>query len=141
MDLIRATAFVHIIFSILLVGQALYWMIMVTALNKRHGAAEADRLLQAANRARWPHVVVPHSMRLPLPWIAWLTLAAIAGTGAISLALRGFSGDLLWWIKLGLFVAIAIVQVPLTRRPAAGLTRINFALVISAIVISGWAVR
>ncbi len=141
MDFARAIAFAHILFSILLVGQALFWMIMASVLNTRYGALEADRLLQVANRARWPHVVVPLSLRIPLPWIAWLTLAAIAGTGAVGLVLRGFSGDWLWWTKLGLFAAIAIVQVPLSRHPGPALIRINFVLVIAAIVVSGWALR
>lgn len=141
MDLIRATAYAHIIFSILLVGQALYWMIMTIALSRRHDPAEAERLLQIANRARWPHVVVPPALRIPLPWIGWLTIAALLVTGAVSVMLRGFAGDLLWWIKFGLVVAIAIVQVPLTRRPQAVLVRVNFALVVAAIVVSGWAVR
>lgn len=141
MDLVRTIAFAHIIFGILLVGQALYWMVMSIALNRRHGPVEADRLLQVAQRARWPHVVVPPALRIPLPWIAWLTIAALFVTGLIGVMLRGFAGDLMWWIKFGLFVAIVIVQIPLTRRPAPTLIRINFALIIAAIVVSAWALR
>ncbi len=141
MDFARSMAFAHIIFSILLVGQALFWMIMASVLSRRHGALEADRLLQAANRARWPHVGVPPSLRIPLPWIAWLTLAAIAVTGAVGLMLRGWTGGWLWWTKLGLFAAIAIIQLPLSRHPVPALIRINFVLVIAAIVVSGWALR
>jgi hypothetical protein len=141
MDPIRASAFTHIVLSIVLVGLALYWMIMVTALKKRHGAAESERLLQIANRARWPHAFVPPAWRIPLPWISWLALAALVATGGASILLRGTLGGMLWWIKLALVVAIIAIQVPLTRRPHPNLVRINFALVLAVILVSGWALR
>lgn len=141
MDLIRATAFVHIVFSIVLMGLALYWLIMESALRERHGAAEASRLLDVAMRARWPHVGVPPALRIPLPWTSWLAIAALAATGAAGVALRGVPGETLWWIKLALFVAVIVVQVPLTRTPTALLVRTNFALVAATILVSAWAMR
>ena len=141
MDLIRVSAFCHIVLAILLTGQALYWMVMVTALQKRHGPAEAASLLQIANRARWPHMAVPIALRVQLPWITWLTIAALVGTGVTSAILRGVLGGTLWWIKLALVIAIIVIQVPLTRLPHPRLVRLNFALVTAVIVVSGWALR
>jgi hypothetical protein len=141
MDLTRITAFMHIFFSILLMGLALYWMIMVTALKKRYGADETARLLQVANHARWPHVIVPPARRIPLPWITWLTIAALIATGIASVLLGGAPGGALRWIKLTLVVAIICIQVLLTKQPRSRPVRINFALVIAVILVSGLALR
>lgn len=141
MDLIRITAFLHIFFSILLMGLTLYWMIMVTVLKKRYGAVEAARLLQIANHARWPHVVVPMARRIPLPWMTWLTISALIATGIASMLLRGAPAGALWWIKLVLIVAIIVVQVLLTKQPRPIPVRINFALVIAVILVSGLVLR
>lgn len=141
MDLIRTSAFLHIVFSILLTGLALYWVIMSSALAKGRAATEAARLLDAAHRARWPHVVVPPSLRIPLPWMTWLVLAALAATGIGSIALRGAPANGLWWIKLALIAAVIAIQIPLTLRPQPFLCRIQLALVLATILVSGWSLR
>lgn len=141
MDPIRASAFLHIVFSILLTGLALYWLIMSSALAKGREATEAARLLDAAHRARWPHVVVPQSLRIPLPWMAWLVIAALAATGIGSISLRGAPANSLWWIKLALVAAVIAIQIPLTLRPQPFLSRIHFALVLATILVSGWTLR
>jgi hypothetical protein len=141
MDLIRASAFLHIVFSILLMGLALYWVIMSYALAKGRGTAEAAQLLDAAHRARWPHVVVPPSLRIPLPWMSWLVIAGLAITGIAGVALRGAPDNGLWPIKLALIAAVIAVQIPLTLRPHPALARIHFALVLATIVVSGWTLR
>jgi hypothetical protein len=141
MDLIRASAFLHIVFSILLTGLALYWVIMSSALAKGRDAAEAARLLAVAHHARWPHVVVPQALRIPLPWMTWLVIAALAATGIGSIALRGAPGNGLWWIKLALVAAVIVIQVPLTLRPYPALCRIHFALVLATVLVSGWTLR
>jgi hypothetical protein len=141
MDLMRASAFLHIVFSILLTGLALYWVIMSSALAKGRDAAEAARMLDVAHRARWPHVVVPPSLRIPLPWMVWLVIAGLAFTGIGSIALRGAPDNGLWWIKLALVAAVILVQIPLTLRPHPALGRIHFALVLATILVSGWTLR
>ena len=141
MDLMRASAFLHIVFSILLTGLALYWVIMTSALAKGRDAAEAARLLAVAHRARWPHVVVPQALRIPLPWMTWLVIAALAATGIGSIALRGAPDNGLWWIKLALVAAVIVIQIPLTLRPYPALGRIHFALVLATILVSGWTLR
>lgn len=141
MDLIRASAFLHIVFSILLTGLALYWVIMSSALAKGRDAAEAAHLLAVAHRARWPHVGVPPALRIPLPWMTWLVIAALAATGIGSIALRGAPDNGLWWIKLILVAAVIVIQVPLTLRPHPALCRIHFALVLATVLVSGWTLR
>ena len=141
MDLIRTSVFLHIVFSILLTGLALYWVIMSSALARGREATEAARLLDAAHRARWPHVVVPPSLRIPLPWMTWLVIAALAATGIGSIVLRGAPANGLWWIKLALVAAVIAIQIPLTLRPHPFLCRIQFALVLATILVSAWTLR
>lgn len=141
MDLIRTSAFLHIVFSILLTGLALYWVIMSSALAKGREATEAARLLDTAHRARWPHVVAPPSLRIRLPWMTWLVIAALAATGVGSIALRGAPANGLWWIKLALFAAVIAIQIPLTLRPHPFLSRIHLALVLATVLVSGWTLR
>jgi hypothetical protein len=141
MDIYRASVLLHLLCSILLVGQALYWMIMLSSLNRQFAEPVAQRLLLSANAARWPHVIVPYAWRLPLPWVTWITLAILMATGFAAMIDRGTPGGPLWSLKLALLAAIVALQVPLTRRPSAVLIRVNFILVLAIIVVSGWTTR
>ena len=94
MDLIRAAAWLHIVLAILLMGFALFWFFMEIALRKRHAPARAAELLQALTRARWPHVGVPPALRIPLPWLSWLVIAAIVVTGLPGALAREAPGGL-----------------------------------------------
>ena len=51
--------YVHLVLTVFLIGYVLYWAIMVVALRRGADADETLRLLGIAQRARWPHVVVP----------------------------------------------------------------------------------
>lgn len=139
--LYRLSVFAHVFFSVLLVGLALFWIIMSTVLRHRFGAEETDRLLQLVNESRWPHVVVPFRWRLPLPWISWLTLLGLWGTGVLNAKLRDMPEGILWWTKIGLFVAILTTQVSLMRRLGPTKIRLNFALLIAMVIVSGWVIR
>jgi hypothetical protein len=141
MDLYRLSAFVHIVFAILLAGLALFWLVMHVALDRRSDATDAPRLLGVAHRARWPHVVIPYASRLPLPWVAWLVFLVLGGTGLMALASRGWPLGPLWLTKLALIAAIAFIQLATTHRPRAALIRIYFVLVLATIAVSGWAIR
>jgi hypothetical protein len=139
--LYRLSVFAHVFFSVLLVGLALFWIIMSTVLQRRFGAEETDRLLQLVNESRWPHVAVPFRWRLPLPWISWLTLLGLWGTGVLNAKLRDMPEGILWWTKIGLFVAILTTQVSLMRRLGPAKIRLNFALLIAMVIVSGWVIR
>jgi hypothetical protein len=140
MDMLRASAYAHIILSILLMGFALFWLFMETALRKRHGPVQGGELLAVVARAKWPPGGVPEPMRVPLPWMSWLVIAAIVVTGIPGALARGAVGPLVA-VKIALFVAILVVQFLMTRSLRASLVRINFALVATVIVISSWAIR
>ena len=141
MDLYRLSVFAHIFFSVLFTGLALYWIIMFTSLSRRFDAAETARLLGIAHRSRWPHVVVPLAWRLPLPWVTTATMVVLWLTGIVNSKLRGMPEGPLWWTKLGLFLALIALQVALTRRVSQAAVRINFALTVTMILVSGWVIR
>jgi len=141
MDVYRLSVFAHIFFSVVFTGLALYWTIMLTSLGRRFDAAETARLLGIAHRSRWPHVVVPLAWRLPLPWVTTLTMVALWLTGIVNSKLRGMPEGPLWWAKMGLFLALIALQVALTRRVSPAAVRINFALTVAMLLVSGWVIR
>ena len=140
MDLLRASAYVHIVLSILLMGFALFWLFMDFALRKRHGPVQGRELMRALARARWPPGGVPGALRVPLPWLSWLVLAAIVVTGLPGMFSRGAPGAI-GSVKLALFVAILVVQLLMARDLRTPLVRANFVLVAAVIVVSSWAIR
>lgn len=141
MDVYRLSVFAHIFFSVVFTGLALYWIIMFTSLSRRFDAAETARLLGIAHRSRWPHVVVPLAWRVPLPWVTTATMVVLWLTGIVNSKLRGMPEGPLWWTKLGLFLVLIALQVALTRRVSPATVRINFALTVTMILVSGWVIR
>jgi hypothetical protein len=141
MDLYRAVVFLHVFLGVLLTGLALFWTIMSVALGRRSVPAQVVEQLRIVNTARWPHVAVPYALRIPLPWMTWLTILLLAATGAF--AFRYSAGELqgLWWIKMALFAGVIVVQAFVQRRPSPLLIRANLALVLAVMVVSGWAIR
>ncbi len=141
MDVYRLSVFAHVFFSVVFTGLALYWMIMLVSLRRRFEAAETARLLGIAHKARWPHVVVPYKWRVPLPWMTTLVMVVLWLTGIVNSKLRGMPEGALWWSKMGLFLALIALQVALTRRPHPAAIRINFALALAMLLVSGWVIR
>src|SRR5262247_3241494 len=102
MDPYRILVYVHLLASVVFVGLALFWLIMLIALRLEGTPAEVTTLLETANGARWPHVAVPWKLRLPLPWFAWAVLAILVGTGLALLQFRGMGANTFWWAKIAL---------------------------------------
>ena len=96
-------------------------------------------MLAVAASSRWPHVVVPWRLRLPLPVVGWGFLAVLLISGLAAMA-RGDFGTLLA-VKLGLVALFALIQVGLTRRPAVTLIFANFGLILIIVVLSGLLLR
>ena len=42
---------------------------------------------------------------------------------------------------MGLFLALIALQVALTRRPYPAAVRVNFALTVAMLLVSGWVIR
>lgn len=141
MDAYRLSVFAHIFFSILLVGLALFWVIMDVALKRRFAPAEAAGFLGAAQASRWPHVVVPWSLRLPLPWLTWAVVAVTWASGifASSLGSHALSGD--WWLKWLLVAVLTVTQLLMTRRVVPALFRPQLLLLLVTIGVSAWLTR
>jgi hypothetical protein len=140
MDAYRITVWLHIVLGITLTGQALFWMVMLAGLRQRFGAAGALPWLMDAKAARWPHVAVPQALRMPLPWVAWATLAVIVASGWF-IGLTHPPGGMWWTVKLVLLAGIVLMQLVLTWRPVAFAIVGNFLLTLAIMVVSGWMVR
>lgn len=132
-------AYLHLVFTIFLVGYALYWAIMVVSLRRDLPPGEIDRLLGIAHRSRWPHVGVPWRYRLPLPIVGWGFLGVLLLTGLALMAGYGFGTILA--LKVALVAAFALIQIRLTRRPEPPFIFVNFALVLLIVVLSGLLIR
>jgi len=142
MDVYRLTVWAHLFFSIVLMGLALFWLVMDVSLRRRFDAAAADGWLKALKSARWPHVAVPWALRLPLPWLTWAIIAVLAVTGIASGKLIGRVPDgSLWVAKFALLAALLCTQAWLTWRPSRSIIRVNFVVVMLTIVASVAAVR
>lgn len=141
MDAYRLIVYLHIVLAIVLMGMGLFWLVMLAALRQRFQPAEVGEWLQEARGARWPHVVVPRSLRLPLPWVSWLLVVALLLSGVLVAMMRGLPEGPLWTLKLALFVAVAAIQIPLSRGSAPLAIRAGFWLTLVAIVVSALATR
>lgn len=141
MDAYRLLVYLHMVLAIVLMGMGLFWLVMLVALRQRFAPAEADQWLEETRGARWPHVVVPHALRLPLPWVSWLLVAALLVSGLLIAMVRGLPEGPLWTLKLVLFVAIAAIQIPLSRSSTPMAIRAGFWLTLAAIVVSALAMR
>lgn len=141
MDLYRITAFAHVFLAIVLVGLALFWFIMLVALRQRFDAVETARLLQVVNGARWPHVVIPYSLRLALPWVTWVVLAVLVASGATMISLNAVPTGMWWWVKIALLASVVLFQLVVTSRPSPPLIRLNLFLILGVMIASGLLLR
>lgn len=141
MDVFRIVVGLHIVLAIVIVGLALFWAIMLVALRQKFDASQTAHHLQQANAARWPHVVVPYALRLPLPYVMWamLVLVSITGYWLLQAQPRGESPWLT--IKLALLGALVVLQIIVTRRPAPMAIRVVIALSLLLVVVSALMVR
>lgn len=141
MDAYRLSVVAHVFFSILLVGLALFWVVMEVALRRRFAPAEARGFLASAQASRWPHVVVPWKLRLPMPWLAWAVVAVTwaSGFAASSLGTHALSRD--WWLKWLLVAILTVTQLLMTRRVVPALFRPQLLLLLATIGVSAWLTR
>lgn len=132
-------AYLHLVVAIFLVGYVLYWAIMVVSLSRTFSPHERARLLEIANKSRWPHVAVPWQMRLPLPFVGWGLVLLLLVSGLFLLPGYGFGA--LLTLKIVLFAAFVVIHAVLTRRPVPSFIFANFALALVIVVLSGLLLR
>ena len=142
MDAYRACVAAHLFLSVLLAGQTLYWLTMLAALRQKFPQHETARLLETVKAARWPHVLVPWRLRLPLPGVMALTLLAQLLTGAALMHLRGVAPQGgLWMLKWALVLAVTVLFGLLAARPRPLIIRMGFYAVLATIVTSAIVIR
>ncbi len=142
-------AWLHLVAGILLVGNALFWVVMAIGVGRASNPAESTRLLGVINAGRWPHVAVPRALRLPFPAVAWTFLLVLAITGVLLMERHGamlgavltgstpadrFAG--LLGAKLALFGLLIAGQVGATVSPRRWLAFLNGGLTLAIVVLS-----
>lgn len=130
-------AWLHLVLGVVVTGLALFWAILARALTRGAEAAEAPRLLAVAAAARWPHVAVPWSARLPLPLLGIVVLIAAAVTGV----LLGTPGTVMSGLKVVAVVALLVCFRQIGRQPTATLAYASLALALAIMALSTLMVR
>ncbi|MGH6689338.1 MAG: hypothetical protein ACREF4_01465 [Gammaproteobacteria bacterium] len=136
-------AYAHIVATVLLIGYALFWVVMTTAICKEEGQGSVG-LLNLVQRGRWPPGGIPKRLRPTLPALGWVFLVALFLTGALLLVSGGRTWDA--WItgrsggwpvaKLALFVLLVTGQAIATLRPRRWVAYVNGGLAMMIVVVS-----
>ena len=130
----------HLAAAVVLVGLALYWVILRLALARLiQEPAAVAALLRAAHAARWPHRVIPWRLRLPVPLLSLLCTLLLVATGLLLGAAAVEPG--LWRGKLALTALLLLVQFVFVRRPADWAIFAQLPLALLLIALSALAVR
>jgi hypothetical protein len=139
----QVAAFFHLVLAALVTGYALFWAIMGLSLSTRFGPKEVLGHLDTVKATRWPHVIVPWKLRLPLPLMGWLLLgaAAVSGlaTGHLGTGIAGLTP--LYVAKLLLFMGLLAGHARLARRPTPAAGYLAFVLVVLILVASTLMIR
>ncbi len=136
MDGYRLLLWLHLIAVVLLSGLSLFWALMQLAPGS---AGERRELVEAAARARWPHVGVPVALRLPLPLLTLAASLAVLATGL--LAAGRLAPDPWFHLKLAAFVLLLLLQLGLLRRRSGVFTLGQLPLVLLAVLFAALWVR
>lgn len=138
----QLAALLHLVAAVFVVGYLLFWTIMALALGRDRAPAEVERHLAVAAAARWPHVLIPWHLRLPLPVAGWLLLVLAVGSGLLVGALRP-AGDLglAFWLKLATVALLFGVHWPLARRRRPLWAWVALPVALIAVVLSVPLVR
>ncbi|HUP00994.1 MAG TPA: hypothetical protein VM737_05670 [Gemmatimonadota bacterium] len=145
MTLYLLEVYAHLVSGVLLIGYALFWVVMAIGVGR-----EGDsRLLAVINGSRWPPAGLPRGLRLPLPWLGWAFLLALAVTGLLLLHIRGLTPDALFSaealagrfgrlmaVKLMLFGLLVLGHAAATFRPRRWLAFTNGGLALVIVLVS-----
>ena len=139
----------HLVAAVLLMGNALFWVVMtIGAARSSSQPEDAARLLGLINSGRWPHVIVPRPLRLPFPALAWIFLVVLAVSGIFLVQSRETVGAVLrepilqdrfaelMRVKLALVGLLLVGQVQLTVEPRRWLAFVNGALALAIVSVS-----
>lgn len=138
MSLYVLFVYAHIVTAVVLVGYALFWVVM-SAAAKREPVSEAERarLIDTARNARWPL----SGGKLSLKAVGWLLLIAVAVTGALAFPARFSLERLFSGATPGnAMLAKAVLAVVFVAcLPKLGTTRVPPAVIALAAVLASVA--
>lgn len=133
MSLANLSLWTHLVLLVFLVGYALFWTIVAVPHAERPDAASRTRFLTAVRRLRVPPF---GPLRVPLPALGWLGLAAVAATGVL-LFLQGAERPSA--VKLTPFTLAVVLHLALTLRPSlASAAGFLAALLVTACAAVAW---
>jgi len=126
-------ALLHVLTMVFFVGYALFFTIVALARTHHEGGDDTNAFLSRLAWTRWPPLVVPKPLRLPVHGLGWLALVVLAVTGMGLLHERGMTLDELS-LKLILVGGVLGGQLALTIRPTrfAAVGTLVFALGVVA---------
>ena len=139
---------IHLVAGILLMGNALFWVVMAIGAARSAPPAESAHLLGLINSGRWPHVIVPRPLRIPFPALAWIFLVVLGVSGAFLLQSHGTSGAVgpesgiedrfaeFMRVKLALLGLLLLGVVQATVEPRRWLAFVNGGLALTIIAVS-----
>jgi hypothetical protein len=141
----QVDAYLHLLLSVFLTGYTLFWMVMAVALRQRFDQPQTAQYLEVVGRARWPHVLVPWRLRLPLPTVGWIFLALLVVTGGLaglaagSAAVSRMAPVLL--VKLVLVLLLILAHLRLAQRPRPSFCYAGLALTLAIVAVSTTLLR
>lgn len=141
---------VHLVAAVILGGYVLFWLVMAVAVRDESAALPAaDETLSLIGRSRWPPVVVPKAVRLPLFGLGWALVVFMAASGAVLLRARGIGSAQLasaafWHERMGLaigtkailLVALAVTHARFARHPSPRAAVLGAILVVVIVCAS-----
>ena len=151
MTLYLTAAYLHLVFGIVLIGYALFWLVMAYALRSRAADLDTGEMLAVIGRAGWPPFVAPPALRIPILGIGWLLVLAMLASGFALLGVHRITlGQLLGGgfgqggvagialIKLTLLGLYAAVHAWFSLRPSPRLALVALLLVTAALCASAF---
>jgi hypothetical protein len=141
--------FLHLVAAVLLVGYALFWVVMAWSDSGEREDKETRGYLRIAGEAAWPSSRLPRPFRALVFGVGWLFLGAMIVTGLLLLELRGISirsGPGGAWlesrfgvilvVKLGLVGALAAGQWAFSRSARPWLAYLNGMTALGIVIAS-----
>ncbi len=137
--------YAHLVGAVLLMGYALFWVLILRATRAEYESAEAGRLESALGLFRWPPLSLPLSATLA--GLGWLFLAFLVATGGVmvlffpshplslSAALADPQGRLMLF-KLSMVIVLAVVHAAFMARPRRRMAGVCGALTVLVVAIS-----
>ena len=127
-----ALSYVHLVLAVVLIGYALFWLVMAFAMRREGVDMDSGEMLSLVGRSRWPPFVVPYALRIPMLALGWILVLLMVASGVLLVRARGgdwaqLASGGFWGDRFGIIVAtkavlvllFAVAHARLSVRPTA----------------------